>query len=471
MEIMVRLVFFGFILLVFLAFLVWSCQPSRFEPKQPEEKYADAQVTIPKLVSVVNIPVEISIAELQNQINTQVKSLIYEDNSLENNNNDNLLMKVWKRESIQIEANQGEFLVTVPLKVWARKGVNVLGMTSFQETTFALNAKFITRIGVKPDWKVATSTDANGYDWIEKPYIRIGFIEVPITGIVSRILDQEQQKIAVQLDDQLQQQLDLKPFLQKVWELMQQPIRVSQQYNAWLRVTPLEVWMTPLKAQGSAIRARIGIKAHTETVFGHQPTAPSPSPIPTLKISDQAADDFQLGLTGEISHAAATQIAASELVGKTFEFQNGSRKITITSVDLYGNNSNLVIKTGITGSLAGTIYLIGKPFYNPKSQAIELKDMDFSLDTKDRLLKAANWLAHGTLVKRMQDNLKIPLGTQLELTRQNLRTQLTSKQLMKGIVLNGTLDEFTPGDVVITPQSIIAIVTAKGKLDVKIDGL
>jgi hypothetical protein len=471
MDHTLRVIIWGLAIVVLLAFLVWSCQPSRFEPKKPEEKYSDSQASIPKLVSVVNIPIEISVAEIQHQINTQVQSLIYEDNSLEDNDNDNLLMKVWKRENIQVEVTNDEFLITVPLKVWAKKGVNVLGMTRFQETTFSLNARFITRIGVKSDWRLVTSTDADGYDWIEKPYIKIAFIEVPITGIVSRVLDQEQQKIATQLDDQLAQQLDLKPFLQKVWQLMQQPVHLSQQYDAWLQVTPLEIWMTPLKAQGQAVQARIGIKGHTETIIGHKPAAKALSPMPDLRISEQAADDFQLGLTGEISHSSATQIAASELVGKTFEFQNGSRKVTITSIDLYGNNSNLVIKTGISGSLNGTVYLVGKPFFNPKTQSIELRNMDFSLDTKDRLLKVANWMAHGTLVKKMQENLQLPLGPQLELARQNLKAQLVNKQLIKGISLNGTLDEFTPGDVFITPQSIIAVVTAKGKLDIKINGL
>ncbi len=471
MDDTLRFVVWGIGIFLLLAFLLWRCQPSRLSPKQPEETYSDTLAAIPKLTSVVNIPIEISVSEIENQINAQVPDLIFEDNSLEDNNNDNLLLKVWKRDNIHIEAHDNEFVVIVPLRVWANKGLKILGMTRFQETTFALNAKFTTHIGVRHDWKVETATLANGYEWIEKPYIKVAFFEFQITGIVSRILNQEQPRIAEQLDTKIKEQLDLKPFLQKVWQLIQEPLQISQQYNAWLRVTPLEVWMTPLTAQGELVHARVGIKAYTETVIGRKPTQATHSSIPNLQISDQAADDFQLGLTSEISHAAATQIASTELVGKTFDFQNGSRKITITSIDLYGNNRNLVIKTGITGSLNGTIYLVGKPYFNPRTQTIELKNMDFSLETKDRLVKIANWLAHGTLVKKMQENLKLPLHSQLELARQNLQVQLVNKQLMKGVSLNGTLDEFSPGEVVITPESIVAVVTAKGKLDIKINGL
>jgi len=457
---------------ILLSSCVWvACQPSRFEPKQPEESYSTTHVQTPRLISTVSAPVEIPLAEIEKQINAQVNDVLYEDNSLEDNGNDNLMLKVWKRENIRLEADNAGFLITVPLKVWAKKGVNVLGMVSYQETTFALNARFVSAFSVNPDWQAVTTTTARGYEWIEKPYVRLGIIEVPITGIVGRILDQEQPKIASQMDAHLKNQLNFKPIIQHLWQTLHQPVQVSQQYNVWLRVTPLEIWMTPLVANGQAATARIGIKAHTETLIGQKPAPVVTSTVLALQTNAQATDDFQLGLTGEISHAAATQMAAAELVGKTFSFQNGSRKVTITSVDLYGNKNNLVIKTGITGSLEGTLYLVGKPYFNPQSQAIELSQLDFALDTKDRLVKAANWLAHGTLVKRMQENLKLPLATQLETARKNIQAQLVNRQLMKGVALNGTLDEFTPGEVIITPQSIVAVVTAKGKLGLKINGL
>ena len=296
-------------------------------------------------------------------------------------------------------------------------------------------------------------------------------MEVPLTSVVSRILDKEQQHIANQIDGQLKQQLSLKPYVETVWQAIQQPIRISEELDAWLRVHPTEIRMTPLTADGTAARARIGIRAHTETLVGRKPAPTAPAAVPALQTSNEAADDFRVGLAGEISHETATRMAAAELVGKTFSFQNGKRQITIGSVDLYGSHGKLVVKTGVTGSLDGTLYLVGKPFFNVASQSVELRDLDFALDTKSRLLKAANWLAHGTLAKRMQENLKLPLGEQLETARKNIRTQLANRQVAKGVALNGTLDELTPGEVFITPRAIVAVVTARGKIDLKISGL
>ncbi len=112
-----------------------------------------------------------------------------------------------------------------------------------------------------------------------------------------------------------------------------------------------------------------------------------------------------------------------------------------------------------------------KPYYDPQTQLLTLHKLDFDLDTKNKLVKTANWLLHGTLVRKMQEAFKIPVGKQLEEAKITIQNQLNNKQVAKGIYLNGQLDELTPAGVMITPESIVAIVLAKGKVDVKIAGL
>ena len=95
------------------------------------------------------------------------------------------------------------------------------------------------------------------------------------------------------------------------------------------------------------------------------------------------------------------------------------------------HNGNLVIKTGVAGSLDGTVYLVGKPFFNPANQMIQMKDLDFALDTKSRLAKAAGWLAHGNLAKRMQESFRIPVGGQLETDRKSTRLNSSHSTLSR----------------------------------------
>jgi hypothetical protein len=130
-----------------------------------------------------------------------------------------------------------------------------------------------------------------------------------------------------------------------------------------------------------------------------------------------------------------------------------------------------VIKAGLTGSVTGTVYLKGKPYFDTTSQSVALQNLDYDLDTKNRLVKTANWLAKGKFVQKMQEAFKIPLHKQMALATELIQANLTNKQIAKGIVLNGQLTELTPGEVFITPASIVATVQAKGKIQVKVEGL
>ena len=76
----------------------WSCRPKTTSPKKPMEEYlySDAELQNEKHLSVLNLPIEMPVSELETQINAQLKGLIYEDDSYEDNGGDNLKAKVWK---------------------------------------------------------------------------------------------------------------------------------------------------------------------------------------------------------------------------------------------------------------------------------------------------------------------------------------------------------------------------------------
>jgi hypothetical protein len=48
---------------------------------------------------------------------------------------------------------------------------------------------------------------------------------------------------------------------------------------------------------------------------------------------------------------------------------------------------------------------------------------------------------------------------------------LTNYEPMKGVKVNGKLGQITPNKVILTPNAIVAMVVATGKVAVSIDGL
>ncbi|QIP15557.1 DUF4403 family protein [Spirosoma aureum] len=465
------------ILVVCLAFgwLMLSCQPSqkRLNPQAPKEAYntTEMEVRNERFLSTVHVPVSIALGDIERQINAQVNGLIYEDNSLEDNNNDNFMTKVWKRGTIIVNAQDSLFHFTVPLRIWAKAGVSVLGFTQYKETEFEIDLRFKTKFDLDHDWTVHTQTQADGYGWVRRPTVSVVGVNIPITNIVGRLIDKNLGTITKTLDQQIRRNVDLRTPVLKAWNTLREPYLISEKYRTYLQVVPKRVLITPLRFEGRTIRATIGIEGFTLTTTGARPDIRPAVSLPDLTVVSQVKDDFQIGLLSEASYQEAARIVADEFVGKSFSFSENRYTITVTSMEMYGQNDNLIIKAGLKGTINGDIYLRGRPYYDARSQTISLKDLAYDLDTKNILQQSASWLLKGTFARTLEKQLTIPVGSQIAEMQKLLQDKLKNNQLAKGVVVNGRIDEIKPDQVYLTPTSLLAVVNARGRIDVKVDGL
>ncbi|WP_020598978.1 DUF4403 family protein [Spirosoma panaciterrae] len=452
-----------------------SCQTSqkRLNPKALKEAYntTEMEVRNERFLSTVHVPVSIALSDVERQINTQVNGLIYEDNSLSDNNNDQFMTKVWKRGTIMVSAQDSLFQFTVPLRIWVKAGISVLGFIQYKETEFEIDLRFKSKFDLDPDWSVHTQTQADGYGWVRKPTVSVIGVNIPITNIVGRIIDKNLGSITKTLDQQIRRNVDLRTPVLKAWNTLREPYLLSEKYRTYLQVVPKRVLITPLRFEGRLIRATIGIEGYTLTSTGARPDVRPVVSLPNLTVVSQVKDDFQIGLLSEASYPEVARIAAEEFVGKSFSFSNDRYHITITGMDLYGQNEHLIIKAGLKGTINGDIYLRGRPYYEPKDQTISLKDLQYDLDTKNILAQSASWLLKGTFARTLEKQLTIPVGSQLTDMQKLLQQQLTNNQLAKGVVMNGHIDEIKPDQVYLTPTAMLAVVNARGRIDIKVDGL
>ncbi|MFN8345785.1 MAG: DUF4403 family protein [Spirosomataceae bacterium] len=464
-----QFMFYVFWPVVFCAFFI-SCQsPKVTQPKAPVEAYQHTNMEIQseKHKSVVHVPVELSIAELSKHLNVQVQGLIYEDNDKQ----EGLRIKVWKRAPIVADARDSLLFYTVPLKIWGEKAYQVLGISGAQATEFQVNLKFMTRFGVDPDWKIRTQTVSAGFDWVTKPSIRVAGIDIPITGLISRKISENLEKFSKAIDENVRENFVVKPYVLQAWNLIREPRLLSEQYRTWLVITPTDLLMTPFRIENGKISATLGIRGFTQTLTGEKPMIKPAVTVPDLIVTTDIPHGFQIGLIGVVPYEEATKFAAAQFVGKTFEFKNGNYKIEVTGIDIYGQNDKLVIKAGLKGSINGVIYLKGIPHYDPKTRMLSLKNVDYDLNTRSVLVQTANWLLQGRFVKQIEEEFVFPVGEQMDEAQKAIRQQLTNRKVAKGIDFGGRLDAFDPDQVYLTPTSLVALIVAKGRIEIKIDGL
>lgn len=403
------------------------------------------------------MPVRIPLAEVSKMINSSVKDLIFEDNSYEDNNNDQFKVKVWKTKPIRLVGDvNNKIFIEVPLKIWAEKGLGTLGVYTYQETTFETVMYFVTSMEFKNNWTVATQTNANGFKWVLKPVLDFGKIKIPITGLVEKSLKQQQTEFCKTIDEQMAQQLNFQKYAVMAWNSFSQPFKISDEYNTWLKVTPVNVNVSPLKFYGDAIDTTLGIDVFSETFTGIKPEASQPirtamnfNFVPLLN------DGFILQTTSNIPFSEATEIAKKTFLDKEFDVRDS--KVKITDIKVYHKEGKVMIEAQTEGYVKGKSFISGVPVYDSQKRKIVLSQTKFKLKTTNILQKAVSVMFQGKIIKMIEEEYGIPTQ-ELEDSSKKSVEEAFNKDYVKGLKMNGKVFKLEPSQVIVNDYGITAII-------------
>ncbi|MGD4369663.1 DUF4403 family protein, partial [Xanthomonas citri pv. citri] len=126
---------------------------------------------------------------------------------------------------------------------------------------------------------------------------------------------------------------------------------------------------------------------------------------------------------------------------------------------------------GLTGSIKGHIFLKGIPHYDPATQKLSLKGVDYDLDTKNTIIKTAGWLLQGQFSRMMESKMVFPVGDQIVDAKKTIQHALSNFKIIDGVLAKGTLTDIMPDKVYLTPKHIYSVVFAEGKVNLRVDGL
>ena len=453
------------LLSLFIMFLFPFCKTASYtDAPKPPENYNPADE--PPLISNLVIPVSISIQDLGNSLNSRLSGkALYEDYSYADNGNDGLMLTVWKSQDITMFLSGNTLKYRLPLKLWMKK--NLLVTDAEAEAELALNMK--TTFSINEDWSLSTQTEVEYHEWLSKPRLKTGIGDINIESLANLALNRSKKNLSQTLDRFVSQQLTLKPYVQDVWNALQEPILLDSTYRMWVKTTPTSIGMTPVTSDWNNIKAKIAVECLNDVTFGEKPWFRENSSLPNLQHLVDAPDDFQVRVATDVPFPEAERIAKNMMTGQVFE--SGKNKVKIEDIQLWGNNDRLVVNAKLSGSFNGNIYFIGKPEYNPLKNQIEVKDLDFHIDTRSFLMRSAAWLFSGTIKNQMKKAMVFPLDENIRALKASVQQTLAHYELQPGVLLTGTVDSVTVENSKVTPTSIRVNLFSKGKLNVDVKGL
>ncbi|RZJ35808.1 MAG: DUF4403 family protein [Flavobacterium sp.] len=449
-------------------FLTGCASTKKIEAMKPEPDNAEPLV-YENAVSYINLPVTVRLKDVENQANKFLTGLIYEDNKIDD---DDIEMKIWKLAPIQIKNTNGKIRTVLPLKAFVRYriGTDKLGVALYNTREFNLNGN-VTLVSDThlSNWKMNTVTKLESLDWNESPTTTVLGKSVPITYLINPTISLFRSKIEKSIDNAISNSMDFKPNVLDALEKICAPMEMSPQYQTWLRIVPFELYTTDAQFKGDEINFRMGLKCNMETLIGQKPATKFDRDKVVLKPVSKMPDQINANVVAVSTYEDASRIIKQNFAGQTFE--SGSRKVTVQNVSLWQKQGRMIIALDLAGSINGTVYLSGFPQYNEQTKEIYFDKLDYALETKSALMRTANWLAEGYILRKIQESCRYSIKPNLDEGKVNMQKYLKNYSPMPGVFVNGNLNDIEFKKIQLTNKAIVAFITVSGDVSVKVDGL
>ena len=419
--------------------------------------------------SFINIPIAIKLKDIENQTNKFMTGLIFEDNKIED---DDIEMKIWKLAPISIENLNGKIKTVLPLKaaIKYRIGTDKLGIALYSTQEFNLNGNITLMSDVNlSNWKLNTKTEFKSLDWNESPTVIVMGKSIPITYLINPTVKLFKSKIERTIYVAIEKSMDFKPNVLDALEKICTPFQMNEAFESWLRIVPIELYATDAKFKKETITLEMGLKCNMETLIGQKPVSKFDRNKIVLKSVTEMPDKISANIVAVSSYQDASKIISKNFAGQ--EYGNGSKKVTVQNVSIWHKNGKMVIALEMLGSINGTVYLTGFPQYNETTKEIYFDQLDYVLDTKSKLLKTANWLAQGMVLRKIQESCRYSIQPNLEEGKQSMMNYLKNYSPMPGVFVNGKIDDIQFQKIQLTNKAIIAFIKVNGNVKVAVDGL
>ncbi|EIA09426.1 DUF4403 family protein [Flavobacterium frigoris] len=459
--------------LSFLCSLLLGCSTSqKINTLKPEPDDATPLV-YENNPSFINLPISVKLKDIQNKTNSILNGLIYDDSTIED---DDIEIKIWKQAPITIQnsnGTSGEKIETIlPLKaiIKYRIGSKTMGVELYNTREFNLNGIVtLTSDIALNNWQLKTKTVLKSLDWNQAPTMSVFGKNVPVTYLINPAIKLFKSKIEKKIDEAIAKSMDFKPNVLGALEQICIPFKMNDDYESWLRIIPIEIYSTAAKLKEDSFVLQMGMKCTMETLIGQQPITKFDANKIILKSVSKIPNQVKANIVAVSSYHEASKIMTKNFSGQ--EFGSGGKKVKVQNVSIWHKEGRIVIALELLGSVNGTIYLSGLPQYNDEKKEIYFEKLEYILDTKNKLMRTANWLAQGIILRKIQENCRYSIQSNLNEGKQTMLTYLKNYNPMPGVFVNGKMEDIEFKKIQLTNNAIIAFIAVSGEINISIDGL
>ena len=373
------------------------------------------------------------------------------------------------RGSFRYRMEQGQFHVwfdKVRYRIWARKNQGdgfVEGRCGHgDDPPKRVNLAARSVLSWSDRWRLRSRTTFDEPVFVE-PCLLEG-LDYDATPVLKAVLQPRLAALAQSIDRIVRERTEAKQRAEMVWQKLQDPIELTP--NQWLEFHPSDARISPITSNGTLVLlTSVNLVMEPKVVSGPKPDIAA-IPLPPLQLAPLPLEGFHLALPITVDYPRINQRLEQEMVGQQFQTPVGE-DVKVEGVQLYGSGDRLILALQVSGGVNGNLYATGTPVFDEGLGTLKFVDLDFTVDTRNVLVKSANWMFHENILASLKSHAYIDLSGQLQSLRSRLETALT-RDLGPNARLEGEVTTLRPRGVYPTAGGVEVHIVAEGSLWVEL---
>jgi len=308
-------------------------------------------------------------------------------------------------------------------------------------------------------WTLKSDTSFDQPETLEP--CRLTNLGIDATPILTSLMNARLGSVAEAIDTKVRERTETTKRAEMIWQRLQEPAELEP--ALWLSLNPVGAQAGPIGAGGDhIIRTSVSLILEPKAQAGSKPIG-GDRPLPPLELTSHSQDGFHLAVPILAEYSVINRRLEQQLVGQEFPTSLGE-PLKIASVHMYGSGANLILNFGVTGAVNGNLYATGKPVFDAATQTLSFQQLAFTVDTKNVLVRVADWLFYDDLLFRLEPRTRIDLADRIEELRRQLSRNLT-RELAPGTWLEGTVTSLKPRTIYPAPGGVEILLVADGSLE------
>lgn len=423
-------------------------------PPDPQASSELVHRGLTRELSHLTVTIEDSASEIASLLNRVVARDLYKGST----KTTGLTADVLRNGPIAVSASDNYIFFTIPVTLSLSYGM-------FETHPFATRLKFKVRPTVTPDWKIVADVHYTGLSDALAENVGIGPLSIKPRSILEGITQTLQRTLSEKVTKKLNEKFPLKSRVAEAWNAAQKPLLLNRSYGAWLDLVPHELVLHPFYAQNDRVRLTVGLASFADLTVGPEPSPRRPQPLPDLRLVNSSDRAFRVALNSDVFFKDLLSAAAPLLLNRNLG-SNG-KNVVMKDLDIYGSGDRLMVTTILTGDVDGTFLLTCRPQFDPKTNLFSVDDVDFDMQTRDLLLKTADWLLHGTIRRTIQEKLNMNLTERLNQARDMAGKAMARVRLADNLYFSGNISSIRLRGVAVQRDRVSIQVYGEGEAGIR----